>query len=67
MGVFIPPPAYLFSKCSSGSTPAAVSYTHLVANVLKQVRDAGITLYVITHDLELLLDCCTDIVHFELM
>ena len=36
-----------------------------VANVLKQVRDAGITLYVITHDLELLLDCCTDIVHFE--
>ena len=27
--------------------------------------DAGITLYVITHDLELLLDCCTDIVHFE--
>lgn len=32
---------------------------------MKQVRDAGITLYVITHDLELLLDCCTDIVHFE--
>ena len=32
---------------------------------MKQVRNAGITLYVITHDLELLLDCCTDIVHFE--
>ena len=36
-----------------------------VANILRQVRDAGITLYVITHDLELILDCCTDIVHFE--
>ena len=36
-----------------------------VANVLRQVRDTGITVYVITHDLELILDCCTDIVHFE--
>ena len=27
--------------------------------------DTGITVYVITHDLELILDCCTDIVHFE--
>lgn len=36
-----------------------------VANVLRQVRDSGITLYVVTHDLELILDCCTDIIHFE--
>ena len=36
-----------------------------VANFLRQVRDTGITVYVITHDLELILDCCTDIVHFE--
>ena len=36
-----------------------------VANDLRQVRDTGITVYVITHDLELILDCCTDIVHFE--
>mgnify|MGYP000216105820 FL=1 len=36
-----------------------------VANVLRQVRDAGITVYVITHDLELILDCCTDIIHLE--
>ena len=45
---------------------SGLDYKHMkeVANVLKQVRDAGITLYVITHDLELLLDCCTDIVHF---
>lgn len=44
---------------------SGLDYKHMkeVANVLKQVRDAGITLYVITHDLELLLDCCTDIVH----
>ena len=46
---------------------SGLDYKHMkeVANVLKQVRDAGITLYVITHDLELLLDCCTDIGHFE--
>ena len=46
---------------------SGLDYKHMkeVANVLKQVRDTGITLYVITHDLELLLDCCTDIVHFE--
>ena len=36
-----------------------------VAEVLRQVRDAGIMVYVITHDLELILDCCTDIIHFE--
>ena len=36
-----------------------------VANVLRQVRDTGITVYVITHDLELILDCCTDIVHLR--
>lgn len=36
-----------------------------VANVLRQVRDMGITVYVITHDLEFILECCTDIVHFE--
>ena len=36
-----------------------------VAEVLRQVRDAGITVYVITHDLELILDCCADIIHFE--
>ena len=44
-----------------------LDYKHMkeVANVLRQVRDTGITVYVITHDLELILDCCTDIVHFE--
>lgn len=47
--------------------PAGIDYRHMkeVANVLRQVRDAGITVYVITHDLELILDCCTDIIHLE--
>lgn len=46
---------------------SGLDYKHMkeVANVLRQVRDTGITMYVITHDLELILDCCTDIVHFE--
>ena len=51
-----------FDESTSG-----LDYRHMkkVANVLRQVRDAGITVYVITHDLELILDCCTDIIHFE--
>lgn len=51
-----------FDELTSG-----LDYKHMkeVANVLRQVRDTGITVYVITHDLELILDCCTDIVHFE--
>ena len=46
---------------------SGLDYKHMkeVANVLRQVRDTGITVYVIIHDLELILDCCTDIVHFE--
>lgn len=46
---------------------SGLDYKHMkeVANVLRQVRDTGITVYVITHDLELILDCCTVIVHFE--
>ena len=46
---------------------SGLDYRHMkeVANVLRQGRDAGITVYVITHDLELILDCCTDIIHLE--
>ena len=45
---------------------SGLDYRHMkeVARVLGQVKDAGITVYVITHDLELILDCCTDILHF---
>lgn len=46
---------------------SGLDYKHMkeVADVLRQVRDTGITVYVITHDLELIFDCCTDIIHFE--
>ena len=56
------PKILFFDEPTSG-----LDYKHMkeVANVLRQVRDTGITVYVITHDLELILDCCTDIVHFE--
>ena len=56
------PKILFFDEPTSG-----LDYRHMkeVANVLRQVRDAGITVYVITHDLELILDCCTDIIHLE--
>lgn len=46
---------------------SGLDYRHMkeVANVLRQVAATGMSVYVITHDLELLLDCCTDIIHFE--
>lgn len=46
---------------------SGLDYKHMkeVANVLRQVRESGITIFVITHDVELILDCCTDIIHFE--
>ena len=58
------------SKCSIlffDEPTSGLDYRHMkeVANVLRQVRDAGNTVYVITHDLELILDCCTDIIHLE--
>ena len=46
---------------------SGLDYKHLkeVAKVLRQMQERGITVYVITHDLELILDCCTDVIHFE--
>lgn len=46
---------------------SGLDYRHMkeVARVLRLVSDAGITVYVITHDLELILDCCTDIIQLE--
>ena len=47
---------------------SGLDYKHMkeVANVLRQVRDTGITVYVITHDLELILDCCTAVSYTHL-
>ena len=36
-----------------------------VAEILREVWDTGISVYVITHDLELIIECCTDVIHFE--
>lgn len=36
-----------------------------VSDLLKKLHAAGHTIYVITHDLELLLECCTDVLHFQ--
>ena len=46
---------------------SGLDYKHMkeVANVPATSQGHGYYVYVITHDLELILDCCTDIVHFE--
>lgn len=52
----------LFDEPTSG-----LDYRHMkeVASLLKELQKEGKTLYVITHDFELILDCCTDIIHLE--
>lgn len=46
---------------------SGLDYKHMkqVADLLRQLQKEGITLYIITHDLELILECCTDIIHLE--
>lgn len=36
-----------------------------VAEVLRNLKASGKTVYVITHDLELILACCTDVIRFS--
>ena len=52
----------IFDEPTSG-----LDYRHMkeVAEVLQNLWKTGHTIYVVTHDLELILACCTDIVHFE--
>lgn len=52
----------IFDEPTSG-----LDYKHMkeVAQVLRQLNNAGISLYIITHDIELVAECCTDIIHFE--
>ena len=52
----------IFDEPTSG-----LDYKHMkeVASVLRQLSNAGISLYIITHDIELVAECCTDIIHFE--
>lgn len=44
---------------------SGLDYKHMleVAEVLRKLQREGKTLYVITHDLELILSCCTDVIH----
>lgn len=52
----------IFDEPTSG-----LDYKHMqeVAQVLRRLNEAGISLYIITHDIELLFACCTDIIRFE--
>ena len=52
----------IFDEPTSG-----LDYRHMleVAQVLCGLQQSGHTIYVVTHDLELILECCTDIVHFD--
>lgn len=46
---------------------SGLDYKHMleVAAVLRKLQQSGKTIYVITHDLELILSCCTDIIRLE--
>ena len=46
---------------------SGLDYRHMmeVAELLKALRASGKTVYVITHDPELICECCTDIIHLE--
>ncbi len=46
---------------------SGLDYKHMleVADILKALRDSGKTVYVITHDPELICACCTDIIHLS--
>lgn len=46
---------------------SGLDYRHMkeVAELLKSLRESGKTVYVITHDPELICECCTDIIRLE--
>lgn len=46
---------------------SGLDYVHMnqVGDNLKKLRDMGKTVFVITHDPEFILNCCTDIIHLE--
>ena len=52
----------IFDEPTSG-----LDYRHMlqVSDVLKQLNNMGKSVYVITHDIELIRECCTDIIHIE--
>ena len=46
---------------------SGLDYRHMLqtAALLRSLRESGRTVYVITHDPELITECCTDILHLE--
>lgn len=52
----------LFDEPTSGLD---YKHMHKVADCIKDLSKAGKTLFVITHDLELILHCCTDVIQLE--
>ena len=46
---------------------SGLDFRHMkeVADLLRQLQRDGDTVYVITHDLELILECCTNVIHFQ--
>ncbi len=52
----------LFDEPTSG-----LDFHHMnkVADCIKNLSKNGKTIFVITHDLELILNCCTDVIHLE--
>lgn len=52
----------IFDEPTSG-----LDYKHMlqVSEILKRLQQAGKSIYVITHDMELIMDCCTDVICIE--
>ncbi len=52
----------LFDEPTSG-----LDYSHMlkVADCIRDLSRSGKTVFVITHDLELILHCCTDVIHLD--
>lgn len=46
---------------------SGLDHRHMLqtAELLKRLRESGRTVYVITHDPELICECCTDVIHLE--
>ena len=46
---------------------SGLDYRHMLeaAELLKALHESGKTVYVVTHDPELICECCTDIIHLE--
>ncbi|MGI6104830.1 MAG: ABC transporter ATP-binding protein [Raoultibacter sp.] len=55
-------PCIVFDEPTSGLD---LRHMHMVAHRLKALQKAGRTVLVITHDPELILQCCTHVAHFE--